>query len=104
VCLLASGGPNLNKKLSEVIRTVTRYPRLARSHVFFSNVVNVRSFRGSMVDSARGLEFSEDESGNVLLNEDGKLSPNEAICADKRAYSRAVLVYTEAVALLQHPA
>jgi hypothetical protein len=39
----------------------------------------------------------------VLLNEDRKLSPNEAICADKRAYSRAVLVYTDAVALLQHP-
>jgi hypothetical protein len=38
----------------------------------------------------------------VLLNEDRKLSPNEAICADKRAYSRAVLVYTDAVALLQH--
>jgi hypothetical protein len=40
----------------------------------------------------------------VLLNEDRKLSPNEAICADKRAYSRAVLVYTNAAALLQHPA
>jgi hypothetical protein len=38
-----------------------------------------------------------------LLNENRKLSPNEAICADKRAYSRLVLVYT-AVALLQHPA
>jgi hypothetical protein len=39
-----------------------------------------------------------------LLNEERKLSPNEAICADKRAHSRAVLVYTDAVALLQHPA
>jgi hypothetical protein len=39
-----------------------------------------------------------------LLNEDRKLSPNEAICADKRAYSRVVLVYTDAVALLQLPA
>jgi hypothetical protein len=32
---------------------------------------------------------------------DRKLSPNEALSADKRAYSRAVLVYTDAVALLQ---
>jgi hypothetical protein len=56
-----------------------------------------------MVASARGLEFNEDESGNVFLNEDRNLSPNEAICADKRAYSREVLVYTDAVALLQHP-
>jgi hypothetical protein len=38
-----------------------------------------------------------------LLNEDRKLSPNEAIRADQRAFSRAVLVYTDAVALLQHP-
>jgi hypothetical protein len=53
-----------------------------------------------MVASARGLEFNEDESGNVLL-EGRKLSPNEAISADKRAYSRAVLVSTDAVALLQ---
>jgi hypothetical protein len=35
--------------------------------------------------------------------EDRKLSPNEAISADKRAYSRALLVYTDAVALLQDP-
>jgi hypothetical protein len=39
----------------------------------------------------------------VLLNEDRKLSPKEAISADKRAYSRAVLVYIDAVALLQDP-
>jgi hypothetical protein len=55
-----------------------------------------------MVASARGLEFNEDESGTFLL-EDRKLSPNEAISADKRAYSRAVLVCTDAVALLQDP-
>jgi hypothetical protein len=39
----------------------------------------------------------------LLLNEGRKLSPNEAIRTDKRAYSRVVLVYTDAVALLQHP-
>jgi hypothetical protein len=39
----------------------------------------------------------------LFLNEDRKLSPNEAISADKRAYSRAVLIYTDAVALLQDP-
>jgi hypothetical protein len=55
-----------------------------------------------MVASARGLEVNEDESGTFLL-EDRKLSPNEAISADKRAYSRAVLFYTDAVALLQDP-
>jgi hypothetical protein len=37
----------------------------------------------------------------TFLFEDRKLSPNEALSADKRAYSRAVLVYTDAVALLQ---
>jgi hypothetical protein len=37
----------------------------------------------------------------TFLLEDRKLSPNEAIGADKRAYSRAMLVYTDAVALLQ---
>jgi hypothetical protein len=37
----------------------------------------------------------------TFLLEDGNLSPNEALSADKRAYSRAVLVYTDAVALLQ---
>jgi hypothetical protein len=36
-----------------------------------------------------------------FLLEDRKLSLNEALSADKRAYSRAVLVYTDAVALLQ---
>jgi hypothetical protein len=40
----------------------------------------------------------------VLLNEDRKLSPNVANCADMRSYSRAMLVYTDVVALLQHPA
>jgi hypothetical protein len=39
----------------------------------------------------------------TFLLEDRKLSPNEAISADKRAYSRAVLFYTDAVALMQHP-
>jgi hypothetical protein len=39
----------------------------------------------------------------TFLLEDRKLSPNEAISADKRAYSRAVLVYTDAVGLLQGP-
>jgi hypothetical protein len=39
----------------------------------------------------------------TFLLEDRKLSPNEAINADKRAYSMAVLVYTDAVALLQDP-
>jgi hypothetical protein len=53
-----------------------------------------------MVASARGSEFNDDEKGNVLL-EDRKLSPNEALSADKRAYSRAVLVYSNAIALLQ---
>jgi hypothetical protein len=38
-----------------------------------------------------------------LLNEDRKLSPNEVIYAGKRAYSRAVLTYTDAVAILLHP-
>jgi hypothetical protein len=37
----------------------------------------------------------------TFLLEDRKLSPNEALSADKRAYSRAVHVYTDAVALLQ---
>jgi hypothetical protein len=37
----------------------------------------------------------------TFLLEDRKLSPNEAPSADKRAYSRAVLVYTDTVALLQ---
>jgi hypothetical protein len=37
----------------------------------------------------------------TFLLEDRKLSPNEALSADKRAYSSAVLVYTDAVALLQ---
>jgi hypothetical protein len=37
----------------------------------------------------------------TFLLEDRKLPPNEAISADKRAYSRAVLVNTDAVALLQ---
>jgi hypothetical protein len=44
------------------------------------------------------------EVATFLHNEDRKLSPNEAICADKRAYSRAMLVYIDAAALLQHPA
>jgi hypothetical protein len=39
----------------------------------------------------------------TFLLEDRKLSPNEAISADKRAYSRAVLVYTDAVGILQNP-
>jgi hypothetical protein len=37
----------------------------------------------------------------TFLLEDRKLSPNEAISAGKRAYSRAVLVYTGAIAILQ---
>jgi hypothetical protein len=37
----------------------------------------------------------------TFLLEDRKLSPNEALSADKRAYSRTVLVYTDAVAFLQ---
>jgi hypothetical protein len=36
----------------------------------------------------------------ILLNKHGKLSPNEAISADKRAYSTAGFVYTDAVELL----
>jgi hypothetical protein len=47
------------------------------------------------------LEFSDDESGNVVLNEEGKPTLNEAMIADKRAYSRAVLTYADTVALLQ---
>jgi hypothetical protein len=37
----------------------------------------------------------------TFLLEDRKLSPNEATSAGKRAYPRAVLVYTDAVAILQ---
>ena len=55
----------------------------------------------STVASARGLDFTEDESGNVMLDEEGKPTLNEAMSAEKRAYSRAVLTYTDAVALLQ---
>jgi hypothetical protein len=64
------------------------------------NVANVRSFRGSMIATACGLEFNEVETGNGLLNEDRNLLLNEAISAGKRAYSRALLVYSDAVALL----
>jgi hypothetical protein len=56
-----------------------------------------------MVASAAVWSSMKMKVATVLLNEDRKLSPNEAICADKRAYSRAVLVYTDAVALVQGP-
>jgi hypothetical protein len=36
-----------------------------------------------------------------LLNKERKLSPNEAMSAEKRPYSRAVLVDTDTLALLQ---
>jgi hypothetical protein len=36
-----------------------------------------------------------------LLNEKRRLSPNEARSPEKRAYSRAVLVDTDALALMQ---
>jgi hypothetical protein len=90
--------------LLEVIEDFNALPAVSALARVLINVANVRSFLGSMVASARGLEFNEDESGNVFAHRGqiAALSPNEAISADNRAYSRAVLVYTDAVAFLQH--
>jgi hypothetical protein len=89
--------------LLEVKEDFNALPAVSALARLLINVANVRLFPHSTVASPRGLEFNEDESGNVLLNDDRELWPNEAIIADKRAFSRAVLVYTDAVALLQHP-
>jgi hypothetical protein len=56
---------NLNK-LSEVIEDFNALPAVSAFARVLISVANVRSFRGSMGASARGLEFNEDESGNVF--------------------------------------
>jgi hypothetical protein len=56
-------GQNLNK-LSEVMENFNALPAVSALARVLISVANVRSFRGSMVASARGLEFNEDESGN----------------------------------------
>jgi hypothetical protein len=94
-------GQNLNNKLSEVMEDFKALTTVSAHARVLINVAKVKSFRGSIVASARGLEFNEDENGNVVLNEEGKPSLNEAMSAEKCAYSRAVLAYTDAVALLQ---
>jgi hypothetical protein len=104
--LLASGVhsgqcQNLSKKLSEVIADFKALPTFSAHARALINVANVKSFRGSIFASARGLKFNEDERGNVMLNEEGVPMLNEAMSAGKRAYSRALQTYTDAVALLQ---
>jgi hypothetical protein len=94
-------GQNLNKKLSEVIADFKALPTVSAHARVLINVAKFKSFRGSIVASARGLEFTEDVSGNVVLDEEGKPTLSEVMSAEKRAYSRAVLTYTDAVALLQ---
>jgi hypothetical protein len=94
-------GQNLKKKLSEVIAAIKALPTVSAHARVLINVAKVKTFRGSIVASARGLEFTEDESGNFVLDEEEKPTLNEAMRAEKRAYSRAVLTHTDAVALLQ---
>jgi hypothetical protein len=90
----------MNKKLSEVIADFKALPTVSAHSRVLTNVEKVKSFRGSIVVSARGLELTEDESANVLIDKEGKLTLNEAMSAKKRASSGAVLTYTDAVALL----
>jgi hypothetical protein len=103
---LASGahsaqGQNLNNKLLEVIADFKALSTVSAHARVLINATKVKLFRGSIVASARALEFTEDASGNLVLDEGGKPSLNEAMSAEKSAYSRAVLIYTDAVALMQ---
>jgi hypothetical protein len=59
-------GQNLSKKLSEVIEDFNALPAVSALARVLNNVANVRSFRRSMVASARALEVNEDESGKVF--------------------------------------
>jgi hypothetical protein len=51
---------------THVIEDFNALPAVSALACVLISVANVRSFRGSMVASARGLEFNEDESGNVF--------------------------------------
>jgi hypothetical protein len=86
--------------LSEVIEDFKALPTVSAHARVLINVTKVTTFRGSVVASARGLEYNEDDSGKDMLNKEGKPTLNEAISAEKSAYSRAVLSYTDTVPLL----
>jgi hypothetical protein len=79
--LLARGahtaqGQNLNMKSPEIIENFKALPMASAHARVLINVAKVMSFRGRIVTSTRGLEFIEDESGNVMLNEEGKSTLN----------------------------
>jgi hypothetical protein len=61
-------GQNHNK-LSEVIEDFNALPTVSALARVRISMANIRSFRGCMVASARGLEFNEDESGNVFAED-----------------------------------
>jgi hypothetical protein len=70
--------------LPEIIENVKALPTASAHARVLINAAKVMSFRGRIVTSTRGLEFIEDESGNIMLNEEGKPTLNAAMSAEKR--------------------
>jgi hypothetical protein len=94
-------GQNL-KKLSEVIEDFNALPAVrALARVLIKLVWRTSGHSAAAWSPRLAVWSSMKMKVATFLLEDRKLPPNEAISADKRAYSRAVLVNTDAVALLQ---
>jgi hypothetical protein len=59
-----------------------------------NNVANVRSFRRSIVASARGLEFNEDESGNVFAQRGEKaVAKRSDMCGQARPLEGSACIH-----------